>query len=201
MLCRMQQETGGQREKQLNTQVERMFATRMKQRREELGVSQATLAQTLAAHYDIKIDSTAITRIEQNATAKPGARVIRLGEAAAIADCLQTTLPDMLRNVPPLWEQVQEARQELSQATELEMAAIADKARAADRLARLEQRYREETKQAQALADLEKAADLIREVAERHGGGAVEGETVNDDSVVREPSAEERAREASGGLR
>jgi transcriptional regulator with XRE-family HTH domain len=165
----MQQPYSSEREQALNAQVERMFASRMKQRREELGVSQATLAMTLTERYGIKIDSTAITRIEQNATGKPGARVIRLGEAAAVADSLQTTLPDMLRTVPPLWERVQEARKELEQAAETEIAASNDRARAAERLEQLEKRYREETNQAQVLKDLERAGALIREVAERHG--------------------------------
>lgn len=66
-------------------QSEREFARGMRLLRIAGGVSQTQLADHLV-RYGINLDGTAITRIEKNAKNSPGARVLRFGEAVAIAD-------------------------------------------------------------------------------------------------------------------
>lgn len=67
------------------SQSEREFARGMRLFRTAKGMSQVEVASRLVA-YGIDLDGTAITRIEKNATGLPGARVLRFGEAVAIAD-------------------------------------------------------------------------------------------------------------------
>ena len=98
-------------------EVDAAFASRMRQAREELSMSQTMLANKLR-NYGIHIDGTAITRIEKNVTNDSGARSIRLAEAVAISDALGKPLDAMLRTSPPLSEQMRIIREQLAAAAE-----------------------------------------------------------------------------------
>ncbi|MFJ5724717.1 helix-turn-helix domain-containing protein [Streptomyces sp. NPDC093149] len=63
-----------------------LFARRLRQERERLGISQAELARRMAALLGTNVDSTAITRIEQQT------RAVRLDEAVAAARALDVPL-------------------------------------------------------------------------------------------------------------
>lgn len=76
---------------------ESIFATRMRELRERANKSQASLADELWNLYAVKLDASAIARIEKNAHGPAGARLIRLGEAVAIANCLNSSMEEMLR--------------------------------------------------------------------------------------------------------
>ncbi|PKV95898.1 hypothetical protein ATK30_6831 [Amycolatopsis echigonensis] len=93
-------------------ETEAAFAARVREVREERGISQTALARSLR-DYGINIDGTAITRIEKAASRESGSRAIRLGEAAAISDALGSSLEDMMRPQPELTEQIKEARKHL----------------------------------------------------------------------------------------
>ncbi|MFC9756683.1 helix-turn-helix domain-containing protein [Streptomyces sp. NPDC056921] len=69
-----------------------LFARRLRQERERLGVSQAELARRMAELLGANVDSTAITRIEQQT------RAVRLDEAVAAATALGTPLITLLSN-------------------------------------------------------------------------------------------------------
>ncbi|MFF8914174.1 helix-turn-helix domain-containing protein [Streptomyces sp. NPDC015032] len=63
-----------------------LFARRLRQERERLGISQAELARRMAALLGSNVDSTAITRIEQQT------RAVRLDEAVTAAEALGVPL-------------------------------------------------------------------------------------------------------------
>ncbi|WP_412075398.1 helix-turn-helix domain-containing protein [Streptomyces xanthophaeus] len=63
-----------------------LFARRLRQERERLGISQAELARRMAALLGTNVDSTAITRIEQQT------RAVRLDEAVTAAQALGVPL-------------------------------------------------------------------------------------------------------------
>src|SRR5262245_5874855 len=63
-----------------------LFARRLRQERERLGISQAELARRMAVLLGTNVDSTAITRIEQQT------RAVRLDEAVAAAEALGVPL-------------------------------------------------------------------------------------------------------------
>ncbi|KAB7839535.1 helix-turn-helix domain-containing protein [Streptomyces mobaraensis] len=63
-----------------------LFARRLRQERERLGISQAELARRMAALLGTNVDSTAITRIEQQT------RAVRLDEAVTAAKALGVPL-------------------------------------------------------------------------------------------------------------
>ncbi|MFJ5740103.1 helix-turn-helix domain-containing protein [Streptomyces microflavus] len=63
-----------------------LFARRLRQERERLGISQAELARRMAALLGTNVDSTAITRIEQQT------RAVRLDEAVTAAEALEVPL-------------------------------------------------------------------------------------------------------------
>ncbi|MFJ2420232.1 helix-turn-helix domain-containing protein [Streptomyces brevispora] len=63
-----------------------LFARRLRQERERLGISQAELARRMAALLGTNVDSTAITRIEQQT------RAVRLDEAVTAAEALGVPL-------------------------------------------------------------------------------------------------------------
>ncbi|AXE23955.1 XRE family transcriptional regulator [Streptomyces globosus] len=63
-----------------------LFARRLRQERERLGISQAELARRMAALLGANVDSTAITRIEQQT------RAVRLDEAVTAAEALGVPL-------------------------------------------------------------------------------------------------------------
>ena len=69
---------------------EAAFARALAEKRPLLGMSQADLAQRIYETTGIKLDPTAITRLER------GSRGLRLNEASAIAGALGTTVQDML---------------------------------------------------------------------------------------------------------
>lgn len=63
-----------------------LFARRLRQERERLGLSQAELARRMSAKLGNNVESTAITRIEQQT------RAVRLDEAVIAAECLGVPL-------------------------------------------------------------------------------------------------------------
>ncbi|MEV8600952.1 helix-turn-helix transcriptional regulator [Streptomyces griseoviridis] len=67
-----------------------LFARRLRQERERLGISQAELARRMAALLGTNVDSTAITRIEQQT------RAVRLDEAVTAAEALGVPLITLL---------------------------------------------------------------------------------------------------------
>jgi len=69
--------------------VEETFGQSVRERREQLGLSQRALAEMLGVHH-LKLDPTAITRIEK------GQRAVRLGEAVMIASALKVPLNYLL---------------------------------------------------------------------------------------------------------
>lgn len=71
-----------------------LFASRLRQEREQQGVSQAELARRVAAVLGNNVDPTAITRIEQQA------RAVRLDEAVAVAQALEVPLNLLLTDDP-----------------------------------------------------------------------------------------------------
>lgn len=109
---------------------ERTFSSRMRELRERNKLSQTALASMLV-QYGVKIDGSAITRIEKNA------RVIRLGEALAIARVLGVPLPQMLKAAPSLREELGEAQEQLKQARIALETTTANHAAAMDRVERL----------------------------------------------------------------
>ncbi len=77
------------------SKIDQQFAHSMCELRRELGLSQAGLADALRERgHDL--DPTAVCRMEKHVGGLPGARVIRLAEAVAIADVLGSTIADML---------------------------------------------------------------------------------------------------------
>jgi transcriptional regulator with XRE-family HTH domain len=73
---------------------EARFAQRLRQAREAAGLSQVQLAALLGERHGIRIDGTAITRMEK------GRRMVRLNEAAGLADILHIRLFDLLLPLP-----------------------------------------------------------------------------------------------------
>lgn len=71
-----------------------LFARRLRQEREHQKVSQAELARRVAAILGSNVDSTAVTRIEQQA------RAVRLDEAVAMAQALDVPLSMLLVEDP-----------------------------------------------------------------------------------------------------
>lgn len=78
--------------------AEEYFAARLKALRVTESMSQAKLSRMVTSAVGYAVDSTAITRVEK------GERLIRLGEAAAIAEALGVPLASMLPAVPRLAE-------------------------------------------------------------------------------------------------
>jgi transcriptional regulator with XRE-family HTH domain len=77
----------------LGPRAEEVFARRTRELREQEEIPQTVLAERLDIH-GIKLDGTAITRIER------GTRAIRLNEAVAIAAALDVSLDAMLHPGP-----------------------------------------------------------------------------------------------------
>jgi transcriptional regulator with XRE-family HTH domain len=97
-----------QRQPTVDALVERAFATEMLRRREARGITQTRLAQEPVDRYGIKIDGTAITRIERRVHDKAGARAITLGEAVAIAAILGISIDEL--TTPSMARQLEDAR-------------------------------------------------------------------------------------------
>lgn len=117
-----------QREPTVDALVERAFAAEMRRLREERGMSQTRLAKELDERYSIKIDGTAITRIERRVHDKAGARAILLGEAVAIAGILGISIDDLTS--PSMARQLKEARRRLEEFESQRDRAVAEYARA-----------------------------------------------------------------------
>lgn len=109
--------------------AERTFALNMRRLREQRGWSQTALADRLDER-GIKIDGTAVTRIERHIQGREGARSIRLGEAVVIAEVFGTPLEKMLTEESSLREEIREKealREQLEmmvESTQREWAAI-----------------------------------------------------------------------------
>lgn len=110
---------------------EQVFARRVRQIRESLGVTQAALALAMEVKLGVKVDPTAITKIEA------GSRAIRLNEAQAIADALDQTVDEVLRPALPPEEQVRQAEASIDRARWRAAAAEAEYQVAQARLERL----------------------------------------------------------------
>jgi hypothetical protein len=92
----------------LDEVAERAFGLAMRAARNRLRISQTALAHELERRHGIKLDGTAITRIERRIHGNEGARAIRLGEAVAIASILELSLDDLVE--PGLDQQLRDAR-------------------------------------------------------------------------------------------
>jgi len=119
--------------------TERVFARRLRELREERGLSQARLSAELA-RAGLKLDDLAILRIEKAADGPEGARRTRLGEAAVIAKVLGVRLNDMIRDtVTPVEKFEAAALDMINSTTQLgstkeRLAAMTSQAIAAQRL-------------------------------------------------------------------
>lgn len=91
--------------------AEQEFAARLRELRTEHGLSQQDIADRLAA-VGVKLDATAITRIEKNAHGPTGARSIRLGEAVAIALVFGQRVTSFLTPAASLDDRIEAARAE-----------------------------------------------------------------------------------------
>jgi len=118
--------------------LEQVFATRMRELRRRKAWSQAELAERLFTEHGIKLDDSAITRIEKNAEGASGARILRLGEAFGIADTLGVEIHELLRLARPLHVQLAQAEEQLAMARTAAEVAI-------DEQRRLQQRARRAT--------------------------------------------------------
>ncbi|UOX85319.1 helix-turn-helix transcriptional regulator [Amycolatopsis sp. FBCC-B4732] len=116
-------------EETVGAQAERTFISRMREIRKEQDISQAALARRLIDH-GVELDASAITRIER------GARVIRFGEAVAIAAALGTTLLEMSR-FSSIEEQIEEAERDLAEAKAAHATTSYELKQAVDRLEHL----------------------------------------------------------------
>jgi hypothetical protein len=94
--------------------VERAFSVRMRAARTEIRMAQTTLAHELDKRFGLKMDGTAITRIERRVNSTEAPRPLRLGEAVAIASILEFSLTEILE--PDLDRQISTARSRLERA-------------------------------------------------------------------------------------
>jgi len=108
----------------------------MRAARKRRAMSQAALAQELGRRFGIKMDGTAITRMERVVTGAEGARAIRLGEAVAISAILDISLDDFIE--PGLDEQIRDARKRFEMARDQTIYAEMEMAKARQHLADLE---------------------------------------------------------------
>ena len=94
-------------------------------------IPQSHIALVLQTMHGIKLDSTAITRIEK------GSRTLRLDEAVAIAAVLDQTVDEMLRPALPPKQQIEEAEAQIDPARWRAAQALAEYNVAKKRLERL----------------------------------------------------------------
>lgn len=120
-----------QDQRQQTPQYERVFAARMRELREARGLSQTSLAELLAGLHDVKLDGTAITRIER------GRRAVRVNEAAAVAALFKVTLDEMLSEAVPLDEALRRAQAQRDLAKSAAEAAALEWTIAEERVTRL----------------------------------------------------------------
>jgi transcriptional regulator with XRE-family HTH domain len=133
---------------------ESVFAARLRQAREAAGMTQPQLADRLYEASGIRLDPSAITRIER------GKRTIRLNEAAHLAVILDIRIGDLML-LPPwsagLHPQDQEAQRralngELARLDAEIARAVADAAQAGNRAAELAERRKDIAMQLAMLA-------------------------------------------------
>ncbi|WP_280909305.1 helix-turn-helix transcriptional regulator [Leucobacter exalbidus] len=96
-----------------------VFARRLREERVRIDMSQAELAQKLSVHYDIKLDASAVARIER------GERGVKLDEAVGIAQILDTELEALLDSATSIDRALRRQRTELALA-KVKLAAMQD---------------------------------------------------------------------------
>jgi hypothetical protein len=148
----------------LDELAERSFGLAMRAARNRLHLSQTALAQELERRHRIKLDGTAITRIERRIHGNEGARVIRLGEAVAIASILGLSLDELVE--PGLDQQLRDARLRVEAAERQvrEAELVAAQARAhAEELERLAGQHHRQVELEAELSMLQDEMDTLRE--------------------------------------
>ncbi len=123
-----------QRPEETFARPEETFARRMRELREQVGMSQAHVATVLQTQYGIKVDPTAITCIYL------GSRTIRLDDAVAIAAVLDLTVNEVLQPVLPPDEQLMQVEEQLEPARWRAARSVAENEVAQRRLERLRSR-------------------------------------------------------------
>lgn len=113
---------------------ENEFGARLRALRKEHGLTLEDLAKRLKKDYDLRVDPSAIARLEK------GDRSIRLNEAVKISSSLQMTIDEMLRPVLTPEEQVTLAEQLLQRAKYRALSALVEREAADERLRRLQER-------------------------------------------------------------
>ncbi|HEU5473608.1 MAG TPA: hypothetical protein VFV67_23420 [Actinophytocola sp.] len=146
----------------LDEVAERSFGLAMRAARKRLRISQTALAHELERRYGIKLDGTAITRIERRIHGNEGARAIRLGEAVAIATILELSLDDLVE--PGLDQQLRDARLRAEAADAQARAAQETALQAHEHLRALERVAEKHTRQAEMEAELSALQDEIYEL-------------------------------------
>lgn len=111
--------------------AETLFGARVKQLRERIGITQVTLVNTLKLAHGVKLDPSALARMEK------GQRSIRLNEAVALGRALDMTVDELLRPALPPEDQLHQAETALDQAKWRAMQAEGEYRAAIARLARL----------------------------------------------------------------
>jgi hypothetical protein len=148
----------------LDELAERSFGLAMRAARNRLHLSQTALAQELERRHRIKLDGTAITRIERRIHGNEGARVIRLGEAVAIASILGLSLDELVE--PGLDQQLRDARLRVDAAERQvrEAELLVAQARAhAEELERLAGQHHRQVELEAELSLLQDEMDTLRE--------------------------------------
>ncbi len=146
----------------LDEVAERSFGLAMRAARNRLHLSQTALAAELERRHGIKLDGTAITRIERRIHGNEGARAIRLGEAVAIASILELSLDDLVE--PGMDQQLRDARLRLDAALTQAAAAQQSAAQARDHLEQLERMAEKHTHQVELEAELGVLQDEMYEL-------------------------------------
>jgi chromosome segregation ATPase len=149
----------------LDEVAERSFGLAMRAARNRLHLSQTALAAELERRHGIKLDGTAITRIERRIHGNEGARAIRLGEAVAIASILELSLDDLVE--PGLDQQLRDARLRLDAAQVQAAAAQHAAAQAREHLEQLERMAEKHTRQVELEAELGVLQDEMYELRAR----------------------------------
>ncbi|HET9139560.1 hypothetical protein [Actinophytocola sp.] len=147
----------------LDEVAERSFGVAMRAARNRMRLSQTALAQELERRHGIRLDGTAITRIERRIHGNEGARAIRLGEAVAIASILELSLDELVE--PGLDQQLRDARLRVEAAEAQAAAARQAAAQAREHLDQLELMAAKHTRQVELEAELGALQDEIYDLA------------------------------------
>ena len=146
----------------LDEVAERSFGLAMRTARNRLRLSQTALAAELERRHGIKLDGTAITRIERRIHGNEGARAIRLGEAVAIASILELSLDDLVE--PGMDQQLRDARLRAKAARDRADAAQHEAAEAWEHVKQLELMAEKHTHQVELEAELGVLQDEMYEL-------------------------------------